>query len=119
MNTVTVAEPLSTPDYTVVIKALHHLANQPEKMGRAGYETTYVCNDKDSAAADAIAMHEVKRAEAAKIAAIEAAEAAEAKFIRSKKSRGIVAARKAAKDKATSQAGAYESEGDSDKTTKP
>jgi len=34
-------------------------------MGRAGYETTYVCNDKDSAAADAIAMHEVKRAEAA------------------------------------------------------
>ncbi|KAI4961355.1 hypothetical protein J4E86_000383 [Alternaria arbusti] len=81
-------------------------------MGRAGYETTYVCSDKDSAAADAIAMHE-------KIAAIEAAEAAEAKFIRSKKSRGIVAARKAAKDKATSQAGAYESEGDSDKTTKP
>ena len=34
-------------------------------MGRAGYETTYVCSDKDSAAADAIAMHEVKRAEAA------------------------------------------------------
>ena len=30
-----------------------------------------------------------------------------------------MAARKAAKDEATSQAGGYESEGDSDKTTKP
>ena len=36
-----------------------------KKMGRAAYDTTYVCNTKDSAAEDAIAMHNAKAAEAA------------------------------------------------------
>ncbi|KAG9193121.1 hypothetical protein G6011_03156 [Alternaria panax] len=66
------------------------------KMGRGAYDTTHVCGDKDSVAVVAIAMHSAKAAEAAKIATVEAAEAAEAKLIRSKKSRGILAARKAA-----------------------
>jgi hypothetical protein len=30
-------------------------------MGRAGYDTTFVCNDKNSAAAAAIAMADEKR----------------------------------------------------------
>jgi uncharacterized protein YuzE len=106
-------------------------------MGRGAYDTTYVCNDKDKAAAVAIAMHSAKAAEAAvsthstnsciyydtneqqKIAAVEAAEAAEAKLIRSKKSRGILAARKTAKEQAAAQTDTYESEGDSDMTEKP
>jgi hypothetical protein len=50
---------------------------------------------------------------------VEAAEAAQAKLIRSKKSRGIMAARKAAKEQGAGQADTYESEGDSDTTTKP
>jgi mannose-1-phosphate guanylyltransferase len=105
-------------------------------MGRGAYDTTYVCSTKDSAAAVAIAMHDANAAEAAvsilvlpdstiiltkqqKIAAVEAAEAAQAKLIRSKKSRGIMAARKTAKEQAAGQADTYESEGDSDTTTKP
>ncbi|CAN9083731.1 hypothetical protein CUC08_Gglean001130 [Alternaria sp. MG1] len=93
-------------------------------MGRGAlvmplYDTTYVCNEKDSAAAVAIAMHSAKAAEAAKVAAVKAAEAAEAKLVRSKKSRGILAARKAAREQAAAQTDTYASEGDSDTTEKP
>ncbi|CAN9229404.1 unnamed protein product [Alternaria alternata] len=86
-------------------------------MGRGAlvmplYDTTYVCNEKDSAAAVAIAMHSAKAAEAAKVAA-------EAKLVRSKKSRGILAARKAAREQAAAQTDTYASEGDSNTTEKP
>ncbi|CAG5161155.1 uncharacterized protein ALTATR162_LOCUS5972 [Alternaria atra] len=110
---------VTTIDYYVVTKALINNTTSPRRMGRGAYDTTYVCNDKDSAAAVAIAMHSAKAAEAAKIAAVEAAESAEAKLIRSKKSRGILAARKTAKEQAAAQTDTYESEGDSDMTEKP
>ncbi|RYO10134.1 hypothetical protein AA0121_g10625 [Alternaria tenuissima] len=95
------------------------LLQHPHQMGRGAYDTTYVCNEKDSAAAVAIAMHSAKAAEAAKVAAVKAAEAAEAKLVRSKKSRGILAARKAAREQAAAQTDTYASEGDSDTTEKP
>ncbi|KAB2110727.1 hypothetical protein AG0111_0g505 [Alternaria gaisen] len=94
-------------------------SQHPHQMGRGAYDTTYVCNEKDSAAAVAIAMHSAKAAEAAKVAAVKAAEAAEAKLVRSKKSRGILAARKAAREQAAVQTDTYASEGDSDTTEKP
>jgi hypothetical protein len=40
-------------------------SHSTNKMGRAAYDTTYICSTKDSAAEDAIAMHRAKAAEAA------------------------------------------------------
>ncbi|USP78878.1 hypothetical protein yc1106_06152 [Curvularia clavata] len=58
-------------------------------MGRSGYDTTYVCNDKNSAAADVVAMVNHQRAQNAEALERAAAAALEAKLIKNKRSRGI------------------------------
>ncbi|KAF5847406.1 hypothetical protein GGP41_000143 [Bipolaris sorokiniana] len=59
-------------------------------MGRAGYDTTYVCTTTDSAATTAIAMADAQRTKDAKTAEQQASAANEAKLIKNKHSRGIV-----------------------------
>ena len=66
-------------------------------MGRGGYDTTNPAASKSAAAMEAIRQANIQRAAEAKIAAEAQAAADYEKLKRSKKSRGIVDARKAAK----------------------
>ncbi|XP_014557324.1 hypothetical protein COCVIDRAFT_37223 [Bipolaris victoriae FI3] len=79
-------------------------------MGRAGYDTTYVCTTTDSAATTAIAMADAQRAKDAKTAEQAVKAATEAKLIKNKHSRGIVAARLAMQERTTSAATKKEGE---------
>ncbi|KAJ4317217.1 ndufs4 NADH dehydrogenase Fe-S protein subunit [Neodidymelliopsis sp. IMI 364377] len=67
-------------------------------MGRSGYDLTDPGRDKSSAAAITLRWHEEKTAKEAHVATLQAAEDAQQKLIRSKRSRGIMVAKKAAKE---------------------
>ncbi|KAH3909723.1 hypothetical protein HBI56_058470 [Parastagonospora nodorum] len=67
-------------------------------MGRGAYDNTDASQPRSSAAASAIDAHHAKQARSQREAEAQQAVQDEAKMIRSKKSRGIMAARRAAKE---------------------
>ncbi|CAE7199214.1 hypothetical protein P3342_010199 [Pyrenophora teres f. teres] len=78
-------------------------------MGRAGYDNTLLYSNY-SAAAAVLAFDTVKKAVEADNAIVEAAAAKEAKLIKQKKSRGIIAARRAAQEAAQADMCMFEGE---------
>ncbi|KAF1944348.1 hypothetical protein EJ02DRAFT_432438 [Clathrospora elynae] len=87
-------------------------------MGRGAYDTTDPSASKSSAAMEAIRQHDIEKMAEATQAAQEEAVAALAKLVKSKKSRGIVAARNPTKEEAA-QAETNESEAEGEATAKP